>query len=46
MRAMPEKNIRFVDLPKFLETNYPEDREELLNEYSDINDLWVANNIT
>jgi len=45
MRSMPDKKIKIMDLPKFLEQNHPEDREVLLDEYSDVNDLWCANNI-
>lgn len=45
MRTMPGKNIKFLDLPKYLHDNFPEDRGELLNEFSDINDIWVSNNM-
>lgn len=45
MSIFPEKDIKFMDLPKYLESNFPENREELLDEYSDINDVWCLNKI-
>jgi hypothetical protein len=41
MKLMPEKNIKFLDLPKLFEERYPADRDILLRDFSDINDLWV-----
>ncbi len=42
MKLMPEKRIKFLDLPKLLEDNYSEDREHLLEHFTDINDLWTT----
>jgi len=42
IKNMPLKNIRFLDMPNMLEKNIPKDREILLRDFSDINDLWVS----
>jgi len=43
MKLIPEKNIRFLDLPKLIASEFNEDRELLLRDFSDINDIWSAN---
>lgn len=45
MKKFPDKEVQFLDLPKLLEKNFPDMREDLLNEFSDVNDLWKASNL-
>jgi hypothetical protein len=46
MKMFPDKNIKFLDLPKLFDKYYTNDRDYLLWEYSDINDIWVTSNFT